>query len=60
LRESIIHNKGVAKKEVEKCKVLKWFEKGDEITIDRNMFKEMVRQIYKDIGELQQKYCDVA
>lgn len=51
LRESIIHNKGGAKKEVEKCKVLKWFKKDDEITIDRNMFKEMVRQIYKFIKE---------
>lgn len=58
LRESIIHNKGVAKKKVEKSKVLKWFKKGAEIFIDNKMFEEMVYQIYMAIAELQQKYCD--
>ncbi|MHC4460641.1 MAG: hypothetical protein ACYS6W_03270 [Planctomycetota bacterium] len=59
LRESIIHNKGVAKKKVEKSKVLKWFKKGAEIFIDRNMFEEMVGQIYMLIKEFSQKYCVV-
>lgn len=57
LRESIIHNKGVAKKKVEKNKVLKWFKEGDEIYIDRNMLEEMISEIYKAIAELQRKYC---
>lgn len=57
LRESIIHNKAIASKKVRKCKVLKWFKKGAEITIDKDMFEEMVRQIYKFIVEFSQKYC---
>lgn len=57
LRESIIHNKAITSKKIRKCKVLKWFKKGDEIFIDKNMFEEMIYHIYKFIEEFSQKYC---
>lgn len=60
LRQSIIHKKAIASKKVEESKLLKWFKKGAEITIDKDMFEEMVSQIYKFIIEFSQKYCVVA
>lgn len=57
LRQSIIHNKAIALKKVGKCKVLKWFKKGAEVSIDKDMFEEMVGQIYLFIKEFPQKYC---
>ena len=45
LRHSIIHHRGFALKEVEKCKLLHWFKKDDEIFIDRNMMQYIVSQV---------------
>lgn len=50
LRDSIIHHEAVGKKKVEKCKVLMWFKKGDEIFIDKKKFEEIISHIYNYIG----------
>jgi len=55
LRSSIIHNRAKAVKEVEKCKLLKWFKRGEQISISEDMFKELIRQIYEFIEGLAKK-----
>jgi len=42
LRISIVHNRGIATSEVSKCKLIKWFSKGQEI----NLSPKMMRQIF--------------
>lgn len=46
LRLSIIHHGALCKKDVEKCHLLKWFKKGDEIFIDKMKFEQAIRYIY--------------
>ena len=45
LRRSLIHHRGIALKEVENCKLLRWFKKGDDIFIDKNMMQHIIFQI---------------
>ena len=45
LRQSIIHNKGVAKKKVEKCKILEWFKKGAEQLIHNQLLDKFVTEL---------------
>lgn len=45
LRQSIIHHRGYAIKDVEKCEILKWFKDGDLIIIDKNRFEEIIIQV---------------
>jgi len=45
LRNSIIHNSSIAITDIEKCKVLKWFRKGDEIFIDGKKFEEITKLV---------------
>ena len=42
LRIAIIHNGSIAKKEIEKCKLLKWFKEGDEIVITEDRMHELI------------------
>jgi len=42
LRNSIIHHAGIALKDVEQCKLLKWFKEGEEIFIDKEKFKKII------------------
>jgi len=51
LRRSIIHHEAVCKKDVEKCKLLNWFKKGDEIFIDKEKFEQVISHIYNYIIE---------
>jgi len=51
LRHSLIHHGGVALKEVENCKVIKWFKEGDSIFIDENKFKKIIFIIKKAIQD---------
>lgn len=40
LRQSIVHHKGIAYGDIDKCKVLKWFSPGDIVRLDHaRMFK---------------------
>ena len=45
IRRSIIHNKGVALPEINKCKLLKWFNPDDRIYIDKEKFKSIVSHV---------------
>ena len=51
IRNSLIHHGGVALKEVEGCKVIKWFKEGDIIAINENRFKEIIFIIKKAIQD---------
>ena len=41
-RQAIIHNHGEATDEVETCKVLRWFTRGQQIVLSRDMFEEII------------------
>lgn len=45
LRHSIIHHRSIALKEVENCKLLRWFKKDDDIFIDENMMEHIVFRV---------------
>jgi len=45
LRRSIIHHRGIALREVENCKLLRWFKQGDDIFIDKDMMQHVVFQV---------------
>lgn len=45
LRNSIIHHNAVALKEVENCKLLKWFKEKDKIYINSKMFETIIFHI---------------
>ena len=53
LRVSIIHHKGIALRDVGKCKILKWYKEGDEIFIDRDKLEEIISKIYLYLNELK-------
>jgi hypothetical protein len=53
LRRSIIHHRGIALKDVESCKLLRWFKKGDDIFIDENMMQFIVFQVKSYLRALQ-------
>jgi len=55
LRCSIIHNRGKAIKEVKNCEILRWFEKGDEIMIDKNRVEEILICIHLSMVDIIKK-----
>lgn len=52
LRASILHHKGIALPEVERCKIFKWYKRNDAIFIDGNHMEEIVSSIKKSIYNL--------
>lgn len=44
-RESIIHHRGIAIKNIKKCKILKWYQEGERINIDKEKFEEIIWRI---------------
>lgn len=42
IRQSIIHNHGIATSDITKCKILKWFNQKQVIEIDSKMFEKIV------------------
>ncbi len=54
LRRSIIHHRSLALKEVESCKLLSWFKKGDEIFFDSNMMQYTIFQIKSYLQALRE------
>lgn len=44
-RESIIHHGGIAIKNIKKCKILKWYQEGEIINIDKEKFEEIIWRI---------------
>lgn len=59
-RNSIIHHRAIAKKEVEKCTLLNWYKEGDQIFINKEQFKEIIKHIRAYINKLksEHKYKD--
>jgi len=53
LRRSIIHHRGKALREVENCKLLRWFKEGDDIFIDKDMMQYIVFQVKSYLRALQ-------
>ena len=53
LRRSIVHNRGIATKEVEDCKVLKWFSEGEDVFLNQQMFLQMISHVRADLHELR-------
>ncbi len=45
LRNSIVHNQGIAFSDVEKCKILKWFNPGNSINMSYEKIQEMFYQL---------------
>ena len=52
LRISIVHNKAIAKEDVENCKLLQWFKKGDIIYVNEKMFENIVYYIKECIESM--------
>ena len=52
LRISILHHKGIALPEVERCKIFKWYKRNDAIFIDGDHMEEIVSSIKKSIHNL--------
>ncbi len=48
-RQSIIHNRGIAILDINKCKILKWFKAGELININSHQFEEIVNNIKKSV-----------
>jgi len=45
LRHSVIHNKGIARRRVKECEILKWFNEGEVIYITKDKFEQIVRNV---------------
>lgn len=58
LRNSIIHNNGIAIDNVNKCSILTWFKAGEEIFINDKQFEMLILQVKKELNELPQKIRD--
>jgi hypothetical protein len=52
LRNSIIHNGGIATSDAERCEVIQWFKRSDRIAIDKNQFEMALHQIAAYISSL--------
>jgi hypothetical protein len=53
MRNSIIHHNSIAKIEVSKSKLLKWFAEGEEIIIDDPKMEQLYSLINYEIGKYQ-------
>ena len=52
LRNSIVHNRGVATEEVRRSKVIKWFQPGDQISISPERMRGVFHALYGFRNEL--------
>ena len=53
--QAIIHNNGVATKEVEACKILNWFRRGERIMLSRDMFEELIDGVFEVLDIFQKE-----
>ena len=56
-RNSIIHHQSVALIEMEQCKILCWFKKGDKINLTETQVEEIIYLLKKEMHILTNKYC---
>ncbi len=52
LRHSILHNGGTATSDVERCKVLRWFRRGERIALTADQVQTTVYEIQRAIQEI--------
>jgi hypothetical protein len=45
IRIAIVHHGGVAKSEIERCRLLTWFKSGDAVTIDEDKMHDLVARL---------------
>jgi hypothetical protein len=53
IRRSIIHHRGIALPDIEKCKILRWYKRGEEIFIDKEKLETIISEIYLYLNELK-------
>jgi len=53
LRRSIIHHRGIATSDMERCEVFRWFQPGKEIFLDLDKFEEILDAVLECIGQLK-------
>ena len=46
LRNSIVHNRGIATEEIGSCKLIKWFQQGDTISITPERMRSVFHALY--------------
>lgn len=51
-RNSIIHHGGIAIEDMRKCKILNWYQMGEDININKGKFEEIVRCIRNQINSI--------
>jgi hypothetical protein len=56
-RKSIIHHRGIALKEIEKCKKFNWFKEGQEIQFSSNQIEEIIRKIKMELLSFANLYA---
>jgi len=58
LRKYIIHHRAIAEKDIEKCKLLQWFKKGDKIYLNGKMFENIIFYITEYITLINEDYIN--
>lgn len=52
LRNSIIHHRGIALKNIESCRILNWYSENDEIFINQEKMEEIIINIHEMLNDL--------
>ena len=59
IRNSIVHHRGIALDEIERCEVLRWFREGAQISISTDQFRQLSSEVNGFLDALLVQ-CDVA
>lgn len=51
-RNSILKNRSIGNKKMNKCRVLKWFKEGDPIAVSEMQFEEIITKIKQDVTQI--------
>jgi len=54
-RHAILHNRGVATSDVEKCTILRWHKKDEQILLDREKFEEVIDAIFAFLDNVEKE-----
>ncbi|MCB2173540.1 hypothetical protein KQH65_12445 [archaeon] len=55
LRRSIVHHAGIALPEVERCEILRWFNEGDVVYLDKEKFETVIYEIKRMVKGLMNR-----
>lgn len=56
-RKSIIHHRGIALDEIDKCKIFRWFKSGNIINLDKNQVGGIILGVKTEIQNYKTQYC---